>query len=82
MKMKTTPITDLKLAAFLRLMIPDGFKGINRNSNGQVTFLFQHEEVDELVTKYLMEDAFNISPLQLGNQLDQCKRLIFQGYQI
>lgn len=80
--MEITPVTDIKLAAFLRLMIPNGFKGIDRNPNGQVTFLFQHKQTDELITGFLMEKPFNISPLQLGNQLDQCKRLIFQGYQL
>ncbi len=83
MKMNNTIIlNDLKLAAFLRTVIPNSFQGIERSSSGQVSFLFIENDVQDLVSQYLREAEFTFSPLKYAHQLDECKRLIFQDYRI
>lgn len=78
MYMKTTyKTTDLKLQAFLRLMLPDSFIGVDR-ANGRVSFIFDESLVlQDLINGYYTSQFFKISPFQYGSLLDQGKSIIF-----
>lgn len=76
-------LNDIKLAAFLRLTHPLSFKGIVRENNGRVGFVFDDsQENEELVESYLRGEMFTFSPQQYGLQLDGCKSLIFENYKM
>lgn len=80
--MKTVPINDLKLAAFLRTVAPSSFSGVTRSDSGKVAFLFNESSVQELITQYLMDADFTFSPLKFAHQLDECKKIIFSDLSI
>lgn len=73
---------DLKLQAFLRLMTPTSFIGVNKTNPNRVTFEFKHSpELLELVRGYFSGKMFEMSPLDFGNHIDQGKDLIYGNVQ-
>lgn len=75
--------SDLKLATFIRLLLPNCFVGLNKNDARRVLFIFKKTvEVSKLVKDYLKGQKFKISPLHYGNMLDQNKQLIFGDFEL
>ena len=69
---------DLKLSAFLRLMLPSSFIGVNKTDIRKVSFMFiDCPEITELVRGYFSGQQYIFSPLSYGNHIDQGKDLIF-----
>lgn len=76
-------LNDIKLSAFVRLTLPQSFQGIERESNGRVGFVFNESpELQQVVTDYLKGKEFTFSPQLYGQQLDICKGIIFQKYEL
>jgi len=73
--------SDLKLQAFLRLMLPDSFVGLNRENSNKITFLFQNSSnISDLSIGYLNGKKYEISPLAFANKIDEGKGMIFGDY--
>ena len=73
--------SDLKLQAFLRLMLPDSFIGLNKTSSTKVHFVFRKsEKLTELVNGYLYRKQYLISPLTFAENIDQGKAMIYGDY--
>ncbi len=73
--------SDLKVQAFLRLMLPDSFVGLNRENSNKITFLFQKSSVlSDLCIGYLNGKKYEISPLAFANKIDEGKGMIFGDY--
>ena len=76
-------VSDLKLQAFLRLMSPKSFIGVNKSSGRKVLFIFKDStELKELANAYLRGEEFTLSPLNLGKFIDLGKSLIFENYDV
>jgi hypothetical protein len=73
--------SDLKLQAFLRLMHPDSFVGVNRDNSNKVIFIFRvTSSISELRDGYLNGNKYEISPLAFANKIDEGKGLIYGDY--
>lgn len=72
---------DLKLQAFLRLMLPDSFVGINKTNPNKVSFVFiKTDELTSFVNGYLTRKQYLISPLSLSENIEQGKAMIYGDY--
>jgi len=81
----TTPplylTSDLKMTAFLRLMLPESFVGLNKTNPHKVNFLFKpSKELTDLINGYLSRKEYLISPLSLADSIDQGKAMIYGDY--
>ncbi len=73
--------SDLKLHAFLRLMLPDMFVGVNKDNSNKVEFLFKDTSaISRLSSGYLNGKKYEISPLAFSNKIDEGKGLIYGDY--
>jgi hypothetical protein len=73
--------SDLKLQAFLRLMAPSLFVGINKSNVNKVTFIFENNSIiNDLVNGYYEGKEFKFSPLGFATNIDIGKSLIFSDY--
>ena len=73
--------SDIKLQAFLRLMLPDSFIGLNKSNPHKVNFVFKKSnELAELINGYLNRKPYLISPLGFAENLDQGKAMIYGDY--
>jgi hypothetical protein len=73
--------SDLKLQAFLRLMLPDLFVGVNKDNSNKVVFLFKDTSaISKLSSGYLNSKKYEISPLAFANKIDEGKGLIYGDY--
>lgn len=72
---------DIKLQAFLRLMSPKSFVGVNKENPQKVTFVFHKtKEINELVMNYLNGTNYEISPKELLNLIDEGKSMIYGDF--
>ena len=75
--------SDLQLQAFLQLMSPELFIGINKENSKKVIFVFyKNKTIMELVNGYQHWKEYSISPKALMDSLDQGKALIFGDYEL
>ncbi len=73
--------SDIKLQAFLRLMIPDSFIGLNKSNPSKVNFVFnKSKELTEFINGYLYRKQYLISPLAFAENIDQGKAMIYGDY--
>lgn len=73
--------SDIKLQAFLRLMLPDSFIGLNKTNPNKVNFIFtKSDDLEELISGYLYRKQFLISPLSFAENIDQGKAMIYGDY--
>lgn len=73
--------SDLKLQAFIRLMLPKSFIGINKSNPNKVNFVFRKsDELTDFVNGYLYRKEYLISPLVFAENIDQGKALIFGDF--
>lgn len=73
--------SDIKLQAFLRLVLPDSFIGLNKTDSRRVNFVFiKSEELAEYVSGYLDRKQYLISPLSFAENIDQAKAMIHGDY--
>ena len=73
--------SDIKLQAFLRLMLPDSFIGLNKANPHKINFVFnKSNELTELINGYLLRKQYLISPLALAENIDQGKAMIYGDY--
>jgi len=73
--------SDIKLQAFLRLMSPKSFIGVNKENPQKVSFVFKKStEISELVMNYLNGTKYEISPKELSNLIDEGKSLIYGDF--
>lgn len=75
--------SDLKLQAFLRLMLPDSFVGLNKTTQypNKVNFVFKKsKELTEFINGYLSRKSYLISPLSFAENIDQGKGMIFGDF--
>lgn len=87
MKIENTEIdhnyltSDIKLQAFLRLVLPASFIGLNKTSSHRVNFVFKKsQELTDFVTGYLNRKEYLISPLLFAENIDQAKAMIHGDY--
>lgn len=86
--MKTTSkehfvTSDLKLQAFLRLMFPSSFIGVNRSNPKKVNFIFKNtSKIASLVDGYYQGREYKLSPLGFATNIDVGKSLIFGDFEI
>lgn len=72
---------DLKLQAFLRLMLPDSFVGVNKSNPARVSFVFkQSPELGKYVEGYLAGKQFLMSPSSFATNIEQGKSMIYGDY--
>lgn len=73
--------SDIKLQAFLRLMLPNSFVGLNKTHPHKVNFVFtRSNELTELINGYLARKQYLISPLAFAENIDQGKAMIYGDY--
>ncbi|MDQ5981846.1 MAG: hypothetical protein QG570_604 [Patescibacteria group bacterium] len=73
--------SDIKLQAFLRLMLPNSFVGLNKTNPHRVNFVFEKtKELTELINGYLTRKEYLISPLSFAENIDQGKAMIYGDY--
>ena len=73
--------SDIKLQAFLRLMLPESFVGLNKSNIHKVNFVFKkNKELTELINGYLTRKQYLISPLAFAENIDQGKAMIYGDY--
>lgn len=73
--------SDIKLQAFLRLMIPDSFIGLNKTDSRKISFVFRKSnELTEFINGYLDRKQYLISPLSFAQNIDQGKAMIYGDY--
>lgn len=73
--------TDIKLQAFLRLILPNSFIGTNKTNPHKVNFVFRKtDELADYINGYLGRKEYLISPLSFGENLDQGKAMIYGDY--
>lgn len=73
--------SDIKLQAFLRLMLPDSFIGINKTNPNKVNFVFVNsKELLEYANGYLVRKQYLISPLSFAENIEQGKAMIYGDY--
>ena len=72
--------SDLKIFCFIKTISPESFIGINRNPGNKVTFIFKNsKKLTQQINSYWQDKQFTISPLQLFQNFDVGKTLIFGG---
>lgn len=75
--------SDIKLQAFLRLVSPESFVGLNRENPQKVSFIFHKtEEISKFVMGYLSGAKYEISPKELSNLIDEGKSMIFGDFEM
>lgn len=75
--------SDIKLQAFLRLMLPDSFIGLNKTNPNKVNFVFKKsKELIEFANGYLYRKQYLISPLSFAENIDQGKAMIYGDFEI
>ena len=80
---KNFSTTDLKLYAFIYLMLPDAFVGLNKTNPNKVLFIFNHSsKLLDFVKGYSSGKKYKVSPLHLMNNLEQGKSMIFGNYEV
>lgn len=73
--------SDIKLQAFLRLMTPISFVGLNKTNPHKVHFVFKKsDELTELINGYLVRKQYLISPLSFAENIEQGKAMIYGDY--
>lgn len=73
--------SDIKLQAFLRLMLPESFIGINKTNPSKVNFVFvKDEQLIKYANGYLARKQYMISPLSFAENIEQGKAMIFGDY--
>lgn len=73
--------SDIKLQAFLRLMLPDSFIGINKSNPSKVNFVFtRSKELIDFANGYLIRKQYLISPLSFAENIEQGKAMIYGDY--
>lgn len=73
--------SDIKLQAFLRLMLPDSFIGVNKTNPSKVNFVFKkNKKLLEFANGYLYRKQYLISPLSFAENIDQGKAMIYGDY--
>lgn len=73
--------SDIKLQAFLRLMSPTSFIGLNKTNPHKVNFVFKKsDELTELINGYLVRKEYLISPLAFAENIEQGKAMIYGDY--
>lgn len=73
--------SDIKLQAFLRLMLPDAFIGVNKTNPNKVNFVFNRsKELVEYANGYLVRKQYSISPLSFAENIEQGKAMIYGDY--
>lgn len=73
--------SDIKLQAFLRLMLPDSFVGINKTNPNKVNFVFlKSQQLIEYANGYLVRKEYLISPLSFAENIEQGKAMIYGDY--
>lgn len=73
--------TDLKLQAFLRLMLPDSFIGLNKTNPNKINFVFKkNKELIVFVNGYLCRKQYLMSPHSFAENIDQGKAMIYGDY--
>lgn len=73
--------SDLKLQAFLRLVLPELFIGLNKSNPNRVTFVFhKNEKLIALTNGYLSRKKYLISPLSFSENIEQGKAMIYGDY--
>ena len=73
--------SDLKLQAFLRLMLSDSFVGLNKANPSRVSFVFRKSaELIEFINGYLSRKKYLISPLSFSENIEQGKAMIYGDY--
>jgi len=73
--------SDIKLQAFLRLMLPDSFVGINKTNPNKVNFVFKKsKELTNFINGYLYRKQYLISPLSFAENIEQGKAMIYGDY--
>lgn len=74
-------ISDLKLQAFCRLMLPDSFIGLNKTNPHKVNFVFKRNpELADLISGYLSGKKYLLSPLSFATNIEQGKAMIYGDY--
>jgi hypothetical protein len=70
--------SDMKLSAFLRLMVPESFVGLNNTNPQRINFVFkQSAELRELINGYISGKQYHFSPLAFATNIEQGKQMIF-----
>lgn len=73
--------SDIKLQAFLRLMLPDSFIGLNKTNPNKVNFVFKKsKKLTEFTSGYLYRKQYSISPLSFAENIEQGKAMIYGDY--
>ncbi len=73
--------SDIKLQAFLRLMLPESFIGLNKSNPHKVNFVFKRSsKLTDLTNGYLYRKQYLISPLAFAENIDQGKAMIYGDY--
>lgn len=73
--------SDIKLQAFLRLMLPESFVGLNKTNPKKVNFVFKKsKELTEFANGYLFRKEYLIAPLSFAENIDQGKAMIYGDY--
>jgi hypothetical protein len=73
--------SDIKLQAFLRLMLPDAFVGLNKTNPNKVNFVFKKSsKLTEFANGYLFRKEYLIAPLSFAENIDQGKAMIYGDY--
>lgn len=73
--------SDLKLQAFLRVMLPDSFVGLNKSNPHKINFVFiKNKALTELINGYLTRKEYLMSPIAFAENIDQGKGMIYGDY--
>jgi hypothetical protein len=73
--------SDLKLQAFLRLMLPGSFIGLNKTDPNRVNFVFKKsQELINFTGGYLSRKKYLLSPLSFSENIEQGKAMIYGDY--
>lgn len=73
--------SDLKIQAFLRLMLPEAYIGLNTSNHKKIHFVFKKsKDLAELISGYVSGKKYLFSPLAFANHIDQGKALVFGDY--
>lgn len=73
--------SDIKLQAFLRLVLPNSFIGLNKTNINKVNFVFRkNKELTDFVNGYLGRQQYLISPLAFAENIELGKGLVHGDY--
>jgi len=80
---KNFTTTDLKLYAFLHLMLPSSFIGLNKTNPNKVLFIFSNSsKLMNFVKGYSSGKKYKFSPFHFANNIDQGKSMLFGSYEV